>query len=212
MREFLSLGAGLVAIISGLPYIVNTAKGMTKPNLVSWLTWTMISSINTVLAWKVGAVPTEIIAGSSVLVNLAIVILGLRNGTKRYTTVDIVCQITALVGIVIWLITNQPTLAAVIMTVVSVLSAIPTWRHAWKAPYHETWETFAIGSLANLMTLLSLTSLSLVAVSSPMTFLISDMYLTAVILYRRNLKTQRKLMSSSLLIKLAVAYESIIER
>jgi hypothetical protein len=212
MREFVSLGAGLIAIISGLPYIIHTATGRTKPNLVSWLTWTLIAAINTVLAWKVGALPTEILAGSSVIVNLTIVTLSFRHGIRKYTAFDMVCQISSIAGIVLWLITKQPTVAAIVMTVVSVLSAIPTWRHAWAAPHHETWETFAVGSLANLMTLLSLSSLSVVATASPLTFLCSDIYLTSVIVFRRKWLDRDELVSNPLLVKLATVYESITDR
>jgi hypothetical protein len=184
MRELLSISAGVLAVVSSLPYILNTAKGKTHPNLVTWLTWTIINGINTVLAWKVGAFPTEIIAGSSAIATITIVCLALRKGTRRYTPFDIVCQALALAGIVVWLATDRPTLGAVITTAVSLLVAVPTWQHAWKAPLHETWETFALGAAANFLTLLSLTTFGLVAVASPMTFLLSDIFLTGVILLR----------------------------
>lgn len=184
MREILSLTAGLLAIVSSLPYIINTARGKTQPNLVTWLTWTIINTINAILAWQVGALPTEIIAASSGIATLTIVCLGLKSGVRRYTTFDIVCQAVAIAGIILWRITNQPTLAAIITTTVSLLAAVPTWRHAWKAPLRETWETFGIGAVANLMTLLSLTTFGIVAIASPITFLFSDVLLTSVILLR----------------------------
>lgn len=78
--------------------------------------------------------------------------------------------------------------------------------------HHETWETFAVGSLTNPMTLLSLSSLSVVVVASPLTYLCSDLYLSSLILFRRKWLDHDDLASNPLLIKLASVSDSIVDR
>ncbi len=47
MKEvFLILGA-VLAVFCTLPYIIDIVKGKTRPNIVTWIVWTLLISIGT---------------------------------------------------------------------------------------------------------------------------------------------------------------------
>jgi hypothetical protein len=186
MRQALTFIAGLVEIVAPWPYIVDTLKGKTRPNIVTWFTWTLINAINMAAAFDTGAWQTGIYSLGGVLATGVIVVLGLRHGVKKYTKFDVICQAIALLGIPIWLLTKHAELAVLIVLLVDFFGGLPTLRHAWKAPHEETWQTFGYSAVAGILLLASLTDYSLIAVTMPLYIFLFDGAVLATIFYRRN--------------------------
>ncbi len=47
MKDISAVIAGLLAIAATIPYLIDIVKGRTKPNIVSWTTWTLLLAIST---------------------------------------------------------------------------------------------------------------------------------------------------------------------
>jgi len=185
MRQILSTAGALILFLSGLPYIIDIIKGKTHPNLVTWITWTLLNVINAVAAASTGAISTAILAASAGLTTAIIVTMGFKHGVKRYTRFDIICQALALVGIVIWRLTASPDLAIAIALSVELIAAFPTWRHAWVSPHAETWEGFGISIPAGLLTIASLTNFTFVTLAYPIVLVGNCAVIVSIILGRR---------------------------
>lgn len=185
MRNAIALLAGIISFASALPYIYDTAKGKTHPNVVTWFTWTLLNLINTVVAINADAAQTAIFTGFSGLATGTIAVMGLRNGVKKYTPFDVACQVVALLGIVLWRLTDNPSLAVGIALGVDITGALPTLRHAWIAPFAETWQSFAIGGVAALLTLISISNYNFVSLAFPVWIGINCALLVGIILTRR---------------------------
>ena len=188
MHEVISIIAGLIMVVTMAPYIIDTVKGKTHPNIVSWFTWTLLTGIGAVAAFSEGAVTTGIFSVGSSLATLTIVILGLRYGVKRYSRFDIVCQALALVGIVLWQITQAGEVAIAIVVAVDMLAALPTIRHAWHDPYAETWQTFVLGTFGSILALFTITQMTFSAFAYPVWITLGNIIIASVILYRRRQK------------------------
>ena len=163
MKEVLIISAGVISFISALPYIIDTARGKTKPNLVTWFTWTILVAINVSVAVAAGARQTAILSGAVLLADAAILSMGLKRGVKKYTPFDIACQALALVTIALWRLTGSSSIAAILSLSAILIAALPTWRHAWISPFAETWQGFAMAVLAGILTVLSLKNYTFVA-------------------------------------------------
>jgi len=185
MHNVLAITGGLVALSSSVPYILNTLRGKTHPNLVSWFTWMLLHVIAAAAAFSSGAVQTGIFTSAAALSTGLIVIMSLRYGIRRYTRFDALCQILAIAGMIIWLLTDRPVLAIIMVMAVNLMAALPTFRHAWEAPQHETWQTFAISVLASGIVLVSITRYNFVSLAYPVYFFACDAAIAAVILMRR---------------------------
>jgi hypothetical protein len=188
MHEFLTVASGLLAISGGIPYIIDTIKGKTRPNIVTWGTWSLLNGINTAAAFSHGDLQTAFFSGCGTLITGAIAILGFRQGVRKYTRFDAICQLVALLGIPLWLLTDNPALAVAIVIAVDFAGGLPTLRHAWRAPHEETFATFLVSGIAGLLLIASLRDFNFVALGMPLYIFLFDISVIFAILYR----TQRK--------------------
>lgn len=187
MKESLVIIAGIISLVSSLPYIMDTARGKTHPNLVTWCTWTVLVAINVLVAIEGGAQQTAIMSGAVFLADIAILTMGLRKGVKKYTHFDIICQILALCAIILWRLTGSPSLAAILSLSAILIAALPTWRHAWIAPFAETWQGFAMAVLAGFLTMLSLKQYTFIALAFPVVTILNCSTIVSIVLWRRRL-------------------------
>jgi len=92
----------------------------------------------------------------------------------------------------LWLLTNQPGLAVGVALAVNVIGALPTIRHAWIAPFAETWLAFAIGGFATLITLVTISSYNFISLAFPVWIGINCFMLVGIILGRRQTHPELK--------------------
>lgn len=181
----LALIAGIISFASALPYIIDVARGKTHPNIVTWLTWSILNLINTATTLAAGQIQTAIVAAFTSAATITIVIMGFRHGVKRYTPFDFACQAAAIIGIIIWQLTREPVIGLTIALAVDIIGGLPTLRHAWIAPFAETWQSFAIGAVSGIPTFFAISSYNYVSLAFPTWITFNCIMLTAVILFRR---------------------------
>jgi hypothetical protein len=185
MRNAIALVAGLISFTSILPYVKDVLRGKTHPNLVSWLTWCILNLINTTAAISTGATQTALLSGASALATGWITFLSLRHGVKKYSVFDIACQGLVIGGLVAWRLTGQPDLAVLIAVSIDLVAALPTWRHAWIAPFAETWQGFAVAAGAAALTLATITSYTFVSLAFPILVLTNCSVIVIIVISRR---------------------------
>jgi hypothetical protein len=98
---------------------------------------------------------------------------------------DVVCQISAIIGIILWQLFDSPTLGVLASVVIDLIGALPTVRHAWQKPGEETWQTFAVASVGGLFGLLALSTFNWITLPYATYILIANIFLTSEIIYRR---------------------------
>src|SRR4051812_48116785 len=109
MKDILALLAGILAITAIIPYIKDIIQGKTKPNIVSWLTWTVLLIIATSAAFAAHEPRTAFLSLGDTIGTGLTLILGLKYGIAKFSWIDAFCQIGAIIGLVLWLIFNSPT-------------------------------------------------------------------------------------------------------
>lgn len=185
MRTFLLVIASIIPIAGAVPYFIDSLKNKTQPKFATWSTWTLLNVINAAAAFADGALPTAISSTAGAVATGAIAAVALRNGFTQYTRFDAVCQFLALLGVPFWLLSNEPAAAVTMVIVVNVLAGLPTLRHAWTAPHAETPAAFATGALGSAIILASLEQFTFVGVALPLSILVFDALVVAVIFARR---------------------------
>jgi hypothetical protein len=111
--------------------------------------------------------------------------MAIKHGVKKYTGFDITCQLLAVFGIIVWQLSDNPSLGVIFALVVFIIASLPTWHHAWLQPYAETWQGFAIGAFGSLMTIVIVTQISFIALAFPVTITLNCGLTAAIILMRR---------------------------
>jgi hypothetical protein len=177
----------VITLVSIVPYLRDILRHKTKPNIVSWITWTMLTGIATAAEINAGEYTTAFFTAAATLETGLVVVLGIRHGFVKYTRFDVVCQLSAVVGIVLWQLFDSPQIAIAATVVIDFIGALPTLRHSWQQPGEETWLTFMLGSVASIFAIAALTSYSLVALSFPLYLALVNAATATIILVRRRL-------------------------
>lgn len=181
------VGAALV-VLSGVPYAIDIIRGKSRPNVVSWFTWTLLISVGAFGALAAHETKTAIITFGDVAQVGMILLLGLRFGYAKFSRFDGFCQVAALGGLALWLVFDSPILAIILGIAVDFIAAIPTFRHSWIKPSEETWQTYTISGFGAIIGLGSLTSYSLAALAYPTYLFLLGFSLAGTIIISRKKK------------------------
>lgn len=184
MKDILSVFAGVLAIFAIVPYVKDIIRGKTKPNVVSWFTWSLLLIIATLAAFAAHQPRTALLSLGDLIGTATILILGLKFGRAKFSWLDGICQIGALAGLLLWFIFNSPTIAIVATIFIDFIAAVPTLRHSWISPSEETWQTFFMLCIASIITLFSLDNLSFTGWAFPVYLLLINALIMSTVVLR----------------------------
>ncbi|MGZ6004812.1 MAG: hypothetical protein ACXWLH_01535 [Candidatus Saccharimonadales bacterium] len=141
MKQTLSIFSFCLALYAAVPYIIDIVKRKTKPNIVTWFTWTLLTGIATAAAFAAGEPRSDIITLAISIQTGSIVLLGLKYGIAKMTWFDGLCQLGVIVALILWLLLNSPLIAIVGALIIDFIGLLPTAKHSYLKPTEETWES-----------------------------------------------------------------------
>lgn len=188
MKFIFLILASVITITGTIPYLIDILKGKTKPNLVSWITWTLLTGIATSAAISAGEHVAAIFTGAATIEVGLVVVLGLiKKSYVEYSRFDIFCQVGAVVGIILWQLFDSPAIGVLSSVVIDFIGALPTIKHSWLMPSEETWQSFALSGIGGVFGILALESLNLVSLPYALYIVVINILIATIILYRRSL-------------------------
>ena len=174
MKDIFAFVGAFIVLFCTLPYIIDIVKRKTKPNIVTWITWSLLIGIGAAALYASNEINAALLLTGDFLATFAVVLFGLKYGIAKLDRFDLVCMISALVGIVLWIVFDSPFIAIVATIVIDLIGTIPTVRHSYFHPEEETWITFALGVVATIFTLFSLQEYTISAWIYPAYLLFSN--------------------------------------
>ena len=146
--EYFAIIGAVIASIGGFYYLYETIVGKTKPNRVTWLLWGLLPMIIFIaqriqgvgdLSWAtfVAGFTPFLVVGASVL-----------NKKAYWKTMrrDYYIMASAVVGIILWAITDNANLAIFFSLSADMLAGLPTFIKSYKHPETESWAAYAISA------------------------------------------------------------------
>jgi hypothetical protein len=187
MRNLILIIAGVVDLSANVPYIIDSLRGTTKPNTASWSTWTVINGITIVAALQAGdAINTVVLGFTYFAASLSVLLIALFKGMREYTLFDGICQLLAIIGIVIWQVSGNPNIALLFVIISGEMAALPTFRHAYIFPNEETLSSYVIASMVAIVFVLSATTISFASLAVPIDLVIGNGIIATIIYLRRS--------------------------
>lgn len=146
--EYFALVGAAIASLGGLYYLYETIVGKTKPNRITWLLWGLFPMI-VFIAQKAQGVEglswVSFVAGFTPLLVLLSSFLNKKAYWKTEPK-DYCLMAAALLGIVLWFITDNANLAILFSLVADLFAGVPTIIKAHKHPETESWIAYAISA------------------------------------------------------------------
>lgn len=182
MKETLGLITIALSIIGHTPYILDTFYGRTKPHVFTWFIWSVVTTLAFLGQLAKGGAAGAWGTGITGLMAITITILALRNKRMDITNSDRVFFGIAIIAIVLWVVTKDPTISVVIATFIDACAFLPTIRKTMKDPRSETFATYSLNILRHSLSLFALGSYNLATILYPAYLLTMNTVITIIML------------------------------
>lgn len=130
--------ASLLALAGNIPYLIDVIKGRVRPHPYTWFVWTIVSCVVFFGQLAKGAGIAAIATGVSEIFTLIIFLFSLKYGFKNPPKTDKYFLALALLGLIPWMLTKDPTISVIIVVVIDLIAFIPTLRKTFCFPKSET--------------------------------------------------------------------------
>lgn len=190
MSEILGSIAALATLPGFVLYLANVFKGRTKPHAFSWLVWSALNAIAFTAQVTEGGGPGSYVSAVVCAGTFTVFVAALFRGETRIVRADWICLAGAAAAGLAWLVTDDPLLSVILITVVDAFGSIPTFRKSFERPHEESTLLYALDAAAFIVAIAALETKSVETVLFAAFVAIADTALVVMILLRRKfLKT-----------------------
>lgn len=181
MKETLAIIAALIAIAGNLPYLRDCFTRRVKPHPYTWLVWTIVSGITLFGQLAKGAGIGALPAAVALCFTIAIFIFSIQYGFKYVRKADKYFLIAALLGLIPWLISDDPTISVVIAVSIDLIAFVPTIRKTWLHPESETPILYSANVVRHVLTLFSLQTYNIATTLHSIAMIVTNTIMTGII-------------------------------
>ncbi len=182
MKETIAIIAAIMAVIGNVPYLKDVITKRVQPHPYTWLVWTLVSAVTffgqVVKGAGIGALPT----GAAEIFTVIIFLFSLRYGFKNITKTDTYFLIIALLGIIPWVLTKDPTISVIIVVSIDLVAFIPTLRKTYTHPETETPILYGMNVTRHILTLFSLQAYNIATMLHSIAMIITNTFMTFFII------------------------------
>lgn len=190
MKTVIALIAALLAIVGNVPYLRDIIKKKVQPHPYTWLVWSIVSCIiffgQVAKGAGIGALPTA----ASEIFTIIIFFFSLKYGFKNIHKIDTLFLVIALLGIIPWIMTKDPTISVIIAVGIDLTAFVPTIRKTFRSPKTETPTLYITNVLRHILMLFSLQAYNIATTLHSIAMIITNTIMTVLI--ARNPKLVRR--------------------
>ena len=141
--------------ISAVPYIKDIVRSKAKPRFISWAIWAVLLGLTAIVSWQEGQVASAILSTASASVCFAVAAMTIRRLSMKMTYLEYFTLFGAAIGIVLWLVFDNPMLVLLTAVSVDAIAYIPTYVNGWRNPHHESLAMFALSVAGSSLVLIA---------------------------------------------------------
>lgn len=160
MKIVIVIIASILAIIGNISYFRDVLRGKIVPHPYTWFIWSIVSMTTffggLLKGAGLGILPTGIAEVFTILIFLFSTQYLFNGKAGHIRKVDNYFLIFALLGLIPWAITSDPTISVIVMVLIDVIAFIPTLRKTWAHPKTEKPMLYSMNVSRHILTLFSL--------------------------------------------------------
>ncbi len=174
MKEIIIIFASALAVVGNIPYLLDVVRRRVKPHPYTWLVWTIVSFVVFFGALEKGAGTAVIPIAVSEVFTLIIFLFSLKYGFKSPPKRDKYFLAVALLGLIPWILTKDPTISVIVMVSIDLLGFMPTLYKTFCYPKSETWLLYGTNVLRHSLILSVLDSYNLATMLHSIVMIITN--------------------------------------
>ena len=174
--------SGVLALSTLVPYLWSIFKGTTRPSIISQTLWGSTALIVVAgqyaaegASWSMG------IALGTIFCNVIIITVCLFGyGYVGHTKADYVSAVLAVLGVVLWQVTDAPMYGIVFAILASTCAGFPTYHKTFKHPETENPFAWAILIVSGVLSVLAAKTLTFASTVFPIFAIIEAALIVAL--------------------------------
>jgi hypothetical protein len=160
MKETVAIIATVLAVIGNVSYLKDVIKDRVHPHPYTWFIWSIVSMTTffggLAKGAGIGALPTGVAEGFTIVIFL-FSLKYLFGGRRRHIRkIDHYFLAIALIGLIPWALTKDPTVSVIIVVLIDIVAFVPTLRKTWSHPQTEKPLLYEMNVARHALTLFSL--------------------------------------------------------
>lgn len=184
-KLFLGFLSILLAFTGYGIYFRQIFLGKIKPHAFSWFVWGLTTAIIFFGQLFKGAGAGAWATGAISLACFIIFLLTLFKGHRDFVVWDWVFLISALISLLLWQLTKEPTISLILISTTDGIAILPTLRKSYYKPFEESFALFSLNTIRSLASVLAFQSYTFSAVLYPAIGITFNGLVALIILIRR---------------------------
>lgn len=160
MKETLAVIAAILAVVGNVSYLKSVVKGKVQPHPYTWFIWSIVSMTTffggIAKGAGIGALPTGVAEAFTIIIFLLSLKYLWQGKAGQIRKIDHYFLAAALLGLIPWALTKDPTVSVVIVVLIDIIAFVPTLRKTWSNPKTEQPVLYTMNVARHVLTLFSL--------------------------------------------------------
>lgn len=185
IKIILALIAIVMTLVGYFYYFRDIFAGKTKPHAYSWLVWALLTAIAFAGQLHDNGGPGSYVTGVTAAISFFIFFLAIKRGEKDITRSDRAYLIMAILAIIPWLLTNDPVISVILISIIDFLGFIPTIRKSYHKPHEETLIHYVLAGLKFVLAIIALDHYSITTWFYPASLVAANLFFVVMLILRR---------------------------
>jgi hypothetical protein len=177
--------AVVITLVAYGIYVWQTLRGGARPHPLSWLIFGILTGTAYLVQVDEAAGPGSWVMGITAIVCLALCLMSFCRGERAFPWYEWAFLGAAAVIFMFYLLSRQPTIAAVLAASVNVLGFGPTLTKAWQRPHSDSVTTFALNGLKFVPAFFAMDTLTVATCVMPAALVVANLAVAVIIYVRR---------------------------
>jgi hypothetical protein len=178
--------AVVITLVAYGIYVWQTLRGEARPHPLSWLIFGILTGTAYLVQVDEAAGPGSWVMGITAVVCLLLCLMSFWRGERTFPWYEWAFLVAAAVIFIFYLLSRQPTTAAVLAAIVSVLGFGPTVTKAWQRPHSDSITTFSLNSIKFIPAFFAMDSFSVATCVMPAALVVANAAVALIIYVRRS--------------------------
>ncbi len=160
MKETWAALAVVMAFVGNISYLKDVFRHKVHPHPYTWFIWSIVSLVTFFGQWQkgagVGVLPTAVAEVFTIIIFLFSLKHLFGERVWHFRTIDHYFFAAALLGLIPWYLTKDPTISVLVVVMIDVIAFIPTLEKTWHNPDTEKPLLYIMNVARHTLTLFSL--------------------------------------------------------
>lgn len=174
-----------LALVAAIVYVWQTLVGQVRPHPLSWALFGVLSGTGFLMQRAEGALQGSWALLAMTAICLILAGLSIAKGERRFPAREWLSLAAGCAAFVVYLFSRDPTLAAILITLVDAFGYGPTFSRGWSQPQKDSAISFALNGVKFVPSLLAMAPISIATCAYPATLMILNSAVAAMLIVRR---------------------------